>query len=150
MELKRTSQKRNDEGSLVTIWVSDDEVLATSFTNHTRVGAVRFEVVGHISPHLAEHRGGSCEVNAGKHWVGKHRVANHACFSWDEVDDTSWEAGVHHQAHEEVIRNVGVSAWLPNSSVAHDGGAGGEVCRNAGEVERCYGEDEAFKRAYFA
>ena len=150
MELKGASKEGNNQRSFVTIWVGDDEVLATCFTNNTRVGAIRFEVVRHVSPHLAENRGGACEVNAGKHWVGKHRVANHACFPWNEVDDASWKASVHHQAHQEVVRNVGISARLPNTSVAHDGGAGREVCRNAGEVERCYGEDEAFKRAYFA
>ena len=57
LELKAPAKHGNEQGATVAIGVGDNEVLPTSFSNDTRVGFEVLEVVGHVSPHLAEDTG---------------------------------------------------------------------------------------------
>lgn len=57
LKLKSTTEHSDQQGLTVAIGVGDDEVLATGFTDDTRVGFEVLQIVGHVSPHLAEDAG---------------------------------------------------------------------------------------------
>ena len=54
LELKSSAEHGHEQGLAVAIGVGHDEVLAARFADDARVGFQVLEVVGHVSPHLAE------------------------------------------------------------------------------------------------
>lgn len=65
------------------------------------------------------------------------------------MDDVRWEAGFAHDAVDEPVGGDGGGGGLPDDDVAHEGGCGGEVAADGGEVEGGDGVDEAFEGTVF-
>ncbi len=65
----------------------------------------------------------------------------------DEVDDPRRQARRFQQPLHVVRARDGAGGRLPQHHVAHQGGGGGEVAADGGEVEGCHRVDEAFERS---
>ena len=148
LELKGAADDAGDHLVHVRGAVCHDEVLATSFAHDARVGLVLGNVLANRLPEVAEHAGGTREMQTGEIGVGEHHVACGRAVDGHQVDDALRQACGVQQFHDDVGGVDLVVGWLPHDDVAHQGCGNRQVARDGREVERGDREDEAFKARY--
>ena len=86
-------------------------------------------------------------MEAGHLGMADHIPGHIRAGTGNEVDDASRQAAPHQQLHVVVVGQHGGAGGLPNGDIAHDGGGGGQVSADGGEVEGRDGADKAIQGA---
>ncbi len=146
LELEGSPDEGGAEGVDVGGGVGEDEVLAAGLADDPRVAAVVGDVGADRAPQVLEGGGGAGEVDAGQVGLGEGHLGDVQAVTGDEVDDARRETGRLQQPHGEVRGEALGGRGLPHDRVAHQGGGGGEVAGDGGEVEGRDRVDEALQR----
>jgi hypothetical protein len=115
--------------------MGQNEVLAARFTDNSRVGTVRGDVVTDGLPQRSEHARAPGEMESRKVAVLENDLARDRSVHRDEVDDPRGDTGFEEQVHEHGRAvNLGVSR-LPNGDISHQHRRSGQVAGDGREIE---------------
>lgn len=108
----------NDGMVRVSRFVHKVEILAARLSDNAGVTAVLVEVVGNLFPQLTEDKGRTGEVQASELAVVDSRTDDRFGRAWQELNDSSGEAGLLENLGDDVVGVDCHGRWLPDDDVA--------------------------------
>ena len=127
--------------------MGQDKVLTTGFAYQPGIRAVRRDVLSHRPPHALEHGRAAREIDPRQLRVGQQRRGDGRAVARDEIDDARRQSRSLEQPQRVVRTWNRRRGRLPDHCVAHQRRGDRQVGADRREIERRYGEHEAFQSA---